>query len=192
MKIIKKYSNYLIKESDFIEYKSSINGEIIYYDAEWKLPRSPIRRKLEKDLNDILLEIEDEGYRTDISGFVIGSKEMADRRHALRKNFPNSTWQPDRTFIWIKGRSNELVSETIERIKDYLDTEGFRVTKEEIVNKDRPGEQIYIYFDRIEEGLNENKMISIEDCFNEFKSVDFMQDIINKFKLLLLFDKTIL
>jgi hypothetical protein len=55
---ILKYIDYNINES----FEHGANS----YDSEWKLPTSKERLELERDLDDILLEITDLGYSTQI------------------------------------------------------------------------------------------------------------------------------
>lgn len=130
----KVYFDYNINES--IEYNDNT------YDSEWKLPTSQERLKLERYLDDILLEITDLGYATQISGFV--NNIMSFVKPSLRS-----------PYIWIcnkKGRTRipivwEEVNDTIESIKTYLESEGFW-NHVEVINEGRPTEQIYIHFDK--------------------------------------------
>lgn len=149
-----------INES-LIEYKYNDGDNVMYYDAEWKLPTNPIREKLERDLNDILLDLTDEGYRPQIGGFVLAKRDAEELMNTKsnRRPSPLLGLKPRYPYIWIKGSAtNELVSNTIDRIKDYLDSEGYQFINQEVINRGKAGEQIYIYFDRKEESLNENKM----------------------------------
>jgi hypothetical protein len=140
----KVYFDYNINES--IEYNDNT------YDSEWKLPTSQERLKLERYLDNILLEITDLGYATQISGFV--SNIMSFGKSNSRS-----------PYIWIcnkKSRSRipivwEEVNDTIESIKTYLESEGFW-SHIEVINEGRPTEQVYIHFDKKSEELNENKM----------------------------------
>jgi hypothetical protein len=140
----KVYFDYNINES--VEYEGNS------YDSEWKLPTSQERLKLERYLDNILLEITDLGYATQISGFV--SNIMSFGKSNSRS-----------PYIWIcnkKSRSRipivwEEVNDTIESIKTYLESEGFW-SHIEVINEGRPTEQVYIHFDKKSEELNENKM----------------------------------
>lgn len=114
---------------DFI-YKSS-DGTEIRYDAEWKMPGNPIREKLEEDLRFILIDLEDLGYRPQISGFV---KQYMD------------------PYVWIANNKSgrapidwEEVNPTINKLKSYLEHEGFE-TYSKVINQAKRLEQIYIHF----------------------------------------------
>jgi len=104
------------------------------YVSDWKRPGNPIREMLEVDIREILLEITDLGYRPQLSGFV-GRSESP--------------------YVWIKnGRRlphdefwNEI-TDTVERVKDYLISKEFKVSQE-IINEGSSHEQVYIYFDMI-------------------------------------------
>jgi hypothetical protein len=105
------------------------------YDTDWKRPGNPVREELEKYLREILLEITDLGYRPQLSGFTKGISKSP--------------------YVWIKnGRRlphDEFwndVSDTVERIKDYLTDNGFKVNQY-ILNEGGSNEQIYIYFNEI-------------------------------------------
>ena len=126
-----------MKINNFKQFvKESIEYNDNKYDSEWKLPISQERLKLERYLDNILLEITDLGYATQISGFI---------KSSLRSS----------PFIWIcnkKGRTRipiiwKEVNDTIESIKTYLDSEGFW-SHIEVINEGRPTEQIYIHFDK--------------------------------------------
>lgn len=110
------------------EYK--VFESTISYSADWKNPKSPIRRELEEDLKDILLELRDAGYHTLVGGWIQSSQHP---------------------YVWIKRSktTGHISSGVIERISDYLKLKGFK-TKVEIINGGT-NEQIYIYFDRPEE-----------------------------------------
>lgn len=105
--------------------------ESIEYDADWKRPGNPVREELEIELREILLEINDLGYRPQLSGFV----------------------GPESPYVWIKnGRRlshdefwNEI-TDVVERVKDYLTDKEFKV-RQEIINEGSSHEQVYIYFD---------------------------------------------
>lgn len=139
------------------EYKTS-DGQILKYDAEWKIPGSPTREMLENDLRDILLELEDLGYRIQLSGFIKG------------------TFGFTRPYVWIKnGERQPLNKDEIEdsviRIEDYLKINGFE-TDIKIINEGGRTEQLYIYFDKIDnESIKENKMWykSIPEILNWLK-----------------------
>lgn len=144
--------NYKVKNVDEViysmpngeEFKFSLNlnenfnlttsdGYVLNYDAEWKIPKNPIREMLEVDLRDILLEITDIGYRVQLGGFIKGSK------------LPH---------VWICNKKGDKriplnwdeINDTILRVEDYLKLKGFK-TERFVLNEARPGEQLYIYFD---------------------------------------------
>ena len=136
-----------MKINNFKQFvKESIEYNDNKYDSEWKLPISQERLKLERYLDNILLEITDLGYATQISGFI---------KSSLRSS----------PFIWICKKQGikrfpiiwKEVNDTIESIKTYLDSEGFW-SHIEVINEGRPTEQIYIHFDKKSEEINENKM----------------------------------
>jgi DNA polymerase III epsilon subunit-like protein len=144
-----------MKINNFKQFvKESIEYNDNKYDSEWKLPISQERLKLERYLDNILLEITDLGYATQISGFI---------KSSLRHRAPFSLQTSP--FIWIynkKGRTRipivwEEVNDTIESIKTYLESEGFW-NHVEVINEGRPTEQIYIHFDKKSEEIKENKM----------------------------------
>jgi DNA polymerase III epsilon subunit-like protein len=149
---ILKYLDYNINES--IEYNDNT------YDSEWKLPTSQERLKLERYLDDILLEITDLGYSTQISGFVNNFMSFSKSNPLINRSIKSRS-----PYIWIcnkKGRTRipivwEEVNDTIESIKTYLESEGFW-THVEVLNEGRSTEQIYIHFNKKSEELNENKM----------------------------------
>jgi hypothetical protein len=104
------------------------------YNADWKRPGNPVREELEFELREIFLEITDLGYRPQLGGFV------------AHHNDP---------YVWICNKRRKShdefwndVSDTVERIKDYLTDKGFKVNQE-ILNEGSSTEQIYIYFDEI-------------------------------------------
>lgn len=131
------------------EYKFSLDNinesmSLPNYDADWKMPKNPIREMLEFDLRDILLEIKDLGYSIQLSGFISGF---------------------EKPYVWICNKDNgrrvpinfEEIEDTLLRIEDYLDIQGFQ-TSREIINQGKRGEQLYIYFDLKQEPIKENKM----------------------------------
>jgi len=109
-------------------------SEELEYDAEWKKPGNYVREELELEIREIFLEINDLGYKPQLSGFV-GRSESP--------------------YVWIKnGRRlshdefwNEI-TDTVERVKDYLINKEFKVSQE-IINEGSSHEQVYIYFDMI-------------------------------------------
>ncbi len=139
-----KVKNYIQFINESIEYNDNT------YDSEWKLPTSQERLKLERYLDDILLEITDLGYATQISGFV--NNFMSFNKSGLDVAVSIKSRSP---YIWIcnkKGRARipivwEEVNDTIESIKTYLESEGFW-NHVEVINEGRPTEQIYIHFDK--------------------------------------------
>jgi hypothetical protein len=122
-----------------VSYKEDNVSESIEYDADWKRPGNSIREMLEVELREILLEITDLGYTPSLSGFTRGFS-------AFQKNTP---------YVWIKnGRRlphdefwNEI-TDTVERVKDYLTDKGFKV-RQEILNEGSSHEQVYIYFNLV-------------------------------------------
>ena len=124
MKHLRRYND--IKESH-------IHGGITYrYD--WAMPKSPIRIEVNNELNDILLEAKDLGYGVG-TGWVetpyawIGVK-LKDK---LVGEVTDSSKKRRDTFF-------EQVSDTVERIKDYLTSKGFKIKEVNLKS------QIYIYF----------------------------------------------
>ena len=121
---------------DFIH--TTPDGKELRYDSEWKMPGNPIREKLEEDLRFILIDLEDLGYRPQIGGFI------KNRSHKEgEKYFP---------YVWIANNKSgrapidwEEVNPTINKLKSYLEHEGFE-TYSRVINKDRRLEQIYIHF----------------------------------------------
>jgi len=109
-------------------------SEELEYDAEWKKPGNYVREELELEIREIFLEINDLGYKPQLSGFV-GRSESP--------------------YVWIKnGRRlshdefwNEI-TDTVEKVKDYLINKEFKVSQE-IINEGSSHEQVYIYFDMI-------------------------------------------
>jgi hypothetical protein len=140
------------------------------YDDDWKRPGNPVREELEVELREILLEVIDLGYRPSLSGFTRGIS-----RAIGKKNTP---------YVWIKnGRRlphdefwNEI-TDTVERIKDYLTEKGFKVSQN-ILNEGSQNEQVYIYFDMI--NLNESIKIFNEGTLDSLRNqhiVDELNDI---------------
>lgn len=127
------------------EYKTS-DGQILKYDAEWKIPGSSIREMLENDLREILLEVTDLGYSIQLSGFI------------------NSIEKP---HVWICNKDNgkripinwEEIEDSLLRIEEYLKLNGFE-TERFVLNEGKRLEQLYIYFDKVDdiEPIKENKM----------------------------------
>jgi hypothetical protein len=119
----------------YLKPYSKLSESQIEYDADWKRPSNPVRKELEINLREILLEINDLGYRPQLSGFT--------------KAFSQDP------YVWICNQKrlshdefwNE-VNDTVERIKDYLTDNGFNVSQD-IINQGKSSEQIYIYFDEI-------------------------------------------
>ena len=124
-----------------ISNKENNISEGLVYDAEWKKPGNPIREELELEIREIFLEINDLGYKPQLSGFVL---------HA-----PLFRGRSESPYVWIKnGRRlphdefwNEI-TDVVDRIKDYLTHKGFKVSQE-IINEGSSHEQVYIYFDMI-------------------------------------------
>lgn len=114
----------LIEEKEQIQQRQNESFEYkgVKYKYEWCMANSPIRQELERNISDIQLEAKDMGYAVS-HGWVqdpyvwIGCK-------ALRK----------------KSFDLEELSDTIERLKDYLTSQGFEI---DILNLPN---QIYIYF----------------------------------------------
>jgi DNA polymerase III epsilon subunit-like protein/2'-5' RNA ligase len=122
---------------------SKINESNLEYDSDWKRSDSKFRHEIERYLSDILLEVTDLGYRPQIrfiKGFSQGPYVWI-----------NNTKRLSHDEFWSE------ISDTVERVKDYLTSEEFNISQE-IINEGRPGEQVYIYFDKKYEELNENKM----------------------------------
>jgi hypothetical protein len=119
------------------------DGEILSYDAEWKMPKSPIREMLEVDLRDILLEITDMGYRVQLSGFVY---------KYIKQTSINESMVFQNPHVWISNGRYDLnwneINDTVLRVEDYLRLKGFK-TERLVLNQGGPHEQLYIYFDKI-------------------------------------------
>ena len=105
------------------------------YDAEWKKPGNPVREELEKYLREILLELNDLGYRPQLSGFV--------------KAFDTGP------YVWICNQRRlphdefwNDINDTVESIKNYLTDNGFSINQK-IINEGSSHEQVYIYFNEI-------------------------------------------
>ena len=111
------------------------------YDTDWKRLGNPVREELEVELREILLEVIDMGYRPQLSGFTKGFSESG-------------------PYVWICNQRRKShdefwneITDTVERIKDYLTEKGFNVSQE-IINEGTRNEQVYIYFNMI--NLNES------------------------------------
>lgn len=134
--------------------------ESLEYNADWKRHDSQIRKELELDLNDILLEINDLGFKSHISGWIKGN---------------------DHPYVWIRRTTyspvpmKDYTHETVERIKDYLSQKGYQ-TKVDVINVDRPAMQIYIYFDKELKDDN-TKYIDIEHLRESVESDEVRKDI---------------
>jgi hypothetical protein len=134
----KNKSNTLPNDNDGIGiirltfYKTlSKNESFVYkdinYKYEWAMANSPIRRELEADIDNMLLDVKDLYYAV------------------------STGWISD-PCVWI-GKSNRRrtfemseVSETINRIKEFLIFEGFTVSESDLKDRDGNPTQIYIYF----------------------------------------------
>ena len=169
-KYIKPEYKYEVKNVDKITYSmpsgekvkfdyktnESIKHEGIEYDSEWKLPTSPIRLELESYLRNILLELEDLGYRPHISGFTESPSKLNSLFDLLRPKDKKHYWLYG-PYVWIKNQKrlthdefwNEI-SPVIQAIRNYLESEGFS-TKIKTLNQGTASEQVYIHFDKIEE-----------------------------------------
>jgi DNA polymerase III epsilon subunit-like protein len=142
-----RYNDLFTKES--FKYITSDVSEL-NYDAEWKMPKNPVREMLEVDLRDILIEVIDLGYRAQLGGFIKGG---------FIKGF-------EKPYVWISnslinGRDRnplnwDEINDTVLRVEDYLRLKEFK-TERFVLNEGRPSEQLYIYFDK-EENIKENKM----------------------------------
>ena len=127
------------------EYKTP-DGEILKYDAEWKIPGSSTREMLENDLREILLEVTDLGYSIQLGGFINRRKKP---------------------YVWVCNKDNgrripinwEEIEDSLLRIEDYLKLNGFE-TERFVLNEGKRLEQLYIYFDKVDdiEPIKENKM----------------------------------
>lgn len=148
-----------------IKLKKGLNEEILYttkdgqilkYDSDWKLPNSSIRVQLERDLEDILLDIKDLGYQYQISGFIDTSKSSPPYIWISNKSFKGNIGGFTTKRIPI---NHEEIEDTLLRIEDYLNSMGFVIIDKNIINPGKNTEQIYIYFDlKKEEPIKENKM----------------------------------
>ena len=131
------------------ESYKGING--IDYRYEWALPTSKIRRNLTSDLNSILLEASDLDYKV------------------------STGWLED-PYVWIGSGSftkkvfnYDEISDTIERIKNYLISEGFEIREFLLTN------QIHIYFKYKMNHLKEHSLFEGKGL--EEKSREYIRDI---------------
>lgn len=111
-------------------FNESIKPE---YDTDWKRPGNPVREELEVELREILLEVIDLGYRPQLGGFTRG----------FSVNGPH-VWICNHRRLSHDDFWNEI-TDTVERVKDYLIGKGFKVNQE-IINEDTRNEQVFIYF----------------------------------------------
>jgi DNA polymerase III epsilon subunit-like protein len=130
------------------------NFENISYGSDWKKPDSPIRTELVNDLEDILIDLIDLGYRPNIGGFINSRKPFVWISNNKYKNRKPIDWEEVRPFIG--------------RIKKYLKLKGFEVS-ENIVNPGGRMEQIFINFDKEDEKKNENK--DNDDLFEDLSDI---------------------
>ena len=113
--------------------------EGLYYKEEWMSYKSPIRIELETYINDILLEIKDIGYKTQVSGWTTGD-----------------------TCVWIANKLSENgisrkpiimdeIIDVVKHIENYLQSEGFK-TENEIITSTTDHKrvlQFYLKFRKI-------------------------------------------
>lgn len=124
------YPDEVIVGLDNIKENYTYNG--INYKYDWAMPKSPVRIEVNNELNDILLEAKDLGYGVG-TGWVeapyawIGVK--------LKDRLVGEVTSKKRRDIFF-----EQVSDTVERIKDYLTSKGFKTREVNLKS------QIYIYF----------------------------------------------
>jgi hypothetical protein len=152
----------ILKYKKFYIYESILDDK--NYDADWKMPKNPVREMLEDDLRDILLEIEDLGYRILLGGFVKGPFGF------------------NRPYVWIKnGNGQPLNKDEIEdsviRIEDYLQINGFKT--ERVLGSQR----LHIYFDKIDSHIRENKInliYDLEDILNDLEEVGLEYEVSKK------------
>ena len=109
-------------------YNESFNCKGISYKYEWAMPTSSIRKELDATLRDILLDAQDLGY-----GISTG-------------------WIED-PYVWIGKRRNfdlgiSEVRDIIERVKNYLTSEGFEIIVNEVGGRNTIITQVYIYFNK--------------------------------------------
>jgi hypothetical protein len=106
MKHLKKYN-----ESNFI-YKDSKGNTITYY-YEWAMPNSKIRKELNLDIDNILLEAKDLGYGA------------------------HTGWITE-PYVWIGGKryyNREEITPIVDRVISYLKSEGFNVNIDDLKNQ---------------------------------------------------------
>lgn len=156
------YSN---TDNEDFKFKIGSIKEGLDYSDDWKKPGNETREMLERELRDILLEINDLGYSTHLGGFV------------------NSRTSP---YVWICNKDNgkripidwEEIDECLTRLKDFFTLNNFSFRKE-IINEGRRTEQAFIYFDKLDEGeyIKENKMWykSIPEILNWVKEKSKMR-----------------
>lgn len=156
------YSN---TDNEDFKFKIGSIKEGLDYSDDWKKPGNETREMLERELRDILLEINDLGYSTHLAGFV------------------NSRKSP---YVWICNKDNgkripinwEEIDECLTRLKDFFTFNNFSFRKK-IINEGRRTEQVFIYFDKLDEGeyIKENKMWykSIPEILNWVKEKSKMR-----------------
>ena len=127
MNFLKTYEAY----KPLIKFRTK-SGEILRYRDRWKTPTSKEREIISRNLQDIFQELIDDRYRVRSGVFMAGDP------------YP---------YIWISSRrrregfDTEVVTDYIERAKDYLSSIGF-VTELEKMAVGQSNEQWYFYFDK--------------------------------------------
>jgi hypothetical protein len=110
-----------------------MNSKELKYSKDWKKPNSEIRKKITDDINDMVLELTDSRFRFNLSGFTESTE-------------PPHIWIGGKLENGFRGKLNinsDLVYNFINRSKEYLIKQGFKIVKTDFLNKN----QLYIYFD---------------------------------------------
>jgi len=122
---------------EFYEKDDQINESISkpQYKYDWCRPESPIRREIEKSVNDILLDLKD--------------SNSIYRHHIW--------WTQNDPYVWISGALKndsgfsrhkiilDEVNSVIEEIVSYFKSEGFKTKLDYVPNRENC-KQFYIYF----------------------------------------------
>ena len=112
------------------------------YKYDWCQPENPIRRKIEKGINDILVDLKDSDiYSYHIWWTASGTKDQQDPYVYITGSLKNNGRSAFSRFKPVLSEVNPL----IDRIISYLDSEGFSCKTDYVPNKENC-KQFYIYF----------------------------------------------
>lgn len=151
MKYLKLYEAW----KPLIEIKTK-DGTVLRYQDEWKTCRSKEREMITDYLEDIFQELKDDRYRINTGGFMAGD------------------FAP---YVWISSRRRregfdaDVVTDYIERAKDYLESIGF-VTDLEKMSVGKSNEQWYFYFDKSKPDVKITESNHIDDIKDRFLEVE--------------------